>query len=149
MNGVAQSDDLDVKSPFLRIGGAGCFDIGRGRIDYTARVTVIDSALGQGGAGLDALRGVTVPVALSGPFDAIDWQIQWSGGCRGGGSEQDQGQARRNAWRQARTSTGARGRSGGAAVQGRAQRQTPRVVQVTSADEPANLRIGACRLPRC
>lgn len=79
VNGVAQSDDLDVKSPFLRIGGAGRFDIGRGRIDYTARVTVIDSSMGQGGAGLDAMRGVTVPVALSGPFDAIDWQIQWSG----------------------------------------------------------------------
>ena len=25
------------------------------------------------------MRGVTVPVALSGPFDAIDWKIQWSG----------------------------------------------------------------------
>jgi AsmA protein len=78
-NGVAQSDDLDVKSPFLRIGGTGRFDIGRGRVDYLARATVTDSAVGQGGAGLDALRGVTVPVALSGPFDAIGWKIQWSG----------------------------------------------------------------------
>ena len=34
---------------------------------------------GRGGAGLEALRGVTVPVALSGPFDAIDWKIEWSG----------------------------------------------------------------------
>jgi AsmA protein len=25
------------------------------------------------------LRGVTVPVLLSGPFDAIDWKVQWSG----------------------------------------------------------------------
>ena len=33
---------------------------------------------GQGGAELEALRGVTIPVALSGPFDAIDWKIQWS-----------------------------------------------------------------------
>ena len=76
--GVAQSDDLDIKSPFLRIGGAGRFDIGRGRIDYTARATVIASAAGQGGAGLDALRGLAVPVELSGPFSAIDWKIQWS-----------------------------------------------------------------------
>jgi AsmA protein len=78
-DGVATSDDLDVKSPFLRINGAGRFDIGRGRVDYTARVAVIDSAAGQGGAGLEALRGVTVPVELTGPFDAIDWKIQWSG----------------------------------------------------------------------
>ena len=77
-NGVAHSDDLDIKSPFLRIGGKGLFDIGRGRIDYEARATVIASSAGQGGAELEALRGVTIPVALSGPFDAIDWKIQWS-----------------------------------------------------------------------
>jgi AsmA protein len=78
-SGVAESDDLDVKSPFLRIGGAGRFDIGRGRIDYTARATVIGAPAGQDGAELAALKGVTVPVHLSGPFEAIDWKIQWSG----------------------------------------------------------------------
>lgn len=78
IDGVARSDDLDVKSPFLRIGGAGTFDIGKGRIDYVAKATVADTSKGQGGAELDALRGVTVPVRLAGPFDAIDWNIQWS-----------------------------------------------------------------------
>ncbi len=77
--GVARSDDLDLKSPFLRIGGSGRFDIGQGRIDYTARATVASTATGQDGAELAALRGVTVPVQLSGPFDAIDWKVQWSG----------------------------------------------------------------------
>ena len=76
---MASSDDLDVKSPFLRIGGAGRFDIGRGRIDYTARATVVAAAAGQDAGELAALRGVTVPVLLSGPFEAIDWKIQWSG----------------------------------------------------------------------
>lgn len=76
--GVASSDDLDVKSPYLRLGGAGSFDIGRGRVDYTARATVIASGTGQGAAELEALRGITVPVTLSGPFDAIDWKIEWS-----------------------------------------------------------------------
>jgi AsmA protein len=77
-SGVAQSDDLDVKSPFLRISGAGRFDIGRGTIDYTARATVIGSPVGQDGAELAALKGVTVPVVLSGPFEAIGWKVQWS-----------------------------------------------------------------------
>ena len=76
--GVARSDDLELKSPFLRVGGDGQFDIGKGRIDYTARATVIGSARGQGGADLDALKGVTVPVLLTGPFDAIEWRILWS-----------------------------------------------------------------------
>ena len=78
VNGVATSNDLQLKSPFLRIGGAGWFDIGRGLVDYTARATVIGAPTGQGGADLDALRGITVPVALSGPFDAIAWKIGWS-----------------------------------------------------------------------
>jgi AsmA protein len=76
--GVARSDDLDLKSPYLRVGGSGRFDIGAGRIDYTARATVAPTATGQDGADLAALRGVTVPVQLSGPFEAIDWKVQWS-----------------------------------------------------------------------
>jgi AsmA protein len=77
-NGIAKSTDLDAKSPFLRLGGAGSADIGHGRIDYTARATVTNTSKGQEGAELEALRGITVPVLLSGPFDAIDWKIQWS-----------------------------------------------------------------------
>lgn len=77
-DGVARNDDLDLKSPYLRIGGDGLVDIGRGRIDYTARVTVADTSAGQGGAELAALKGVTVPVRLTGPFEAIDWNIRWS-----------------------------------------------------------------------
>jgi AsmA protein len=75
---VAHSDDLDVKSPLLRIGGAGRFDIGRGTIDYTARATVVAVPPGLDTGDLAALRGVTVPVRLTGPFEAIDWKIEWS-----------------------------------------------------------------------
>jgi AsmA protein len=78
-DGVARSDDLELKSPFLRVGGGGAFDIGKGRIDYVAKATVTGASTGQDGAELAALRGVTVPVRLSGPFEAIDWNVQWSG----------------------------------------------------------------------
>jgi AsmA protein len=76
-NGVARSTDLDAKSPFLRLGGAGTFDIGKGRIDYTAKGTVVATTAGQDSE-LAALKGITIPVLLSGPFEAIDWKIQWS-----------------------------------------------------------------------
>lgn len=78
-DGVARNKDLDLKSPFLRLSGDGMADIGKGRIDYTVRATVADTMKGQDGAELAALRGLTVPVRLTGPFEAIDWQIQWSG----------------------------------------------------------------------
>ncbi|MCM5680827.1 AsmA family protein [Schlegelella sp. S2-27] len=77
-DGVARNRDLDVKSPFLRLGGEGAIDIGRSRIDYTARAVVAGTSKGQGGAELAALRGLTVPVRLTGPLDAIDWRVQWS-----------------------------------------------------------------------
>lgn len=77
-DGVARSKDLDAKSPFLRVGGEGAIDIGKSRIDYLVRATVADTSKGQGGADLEALKGVTVPVQLVGPFEAVDYKVQWS-----------------------------------------------------------------------
>ena len=77
-DGVARNDDLTAKSPYLRVAGSGAIDIGRSRIDYTLRTTVTDTSQGQGGAELAALRGLTVPVHLAGPLDAVDWRIEWS-----------------------------------------------------------------------
>lgn len=77
-DGVARSNDLSAKSPFVRVGGEGLVDIGRGRVDYLARATVTGTSEGQGGADLEALKGVTVPVQLVGPFEAVDYKVQWS-----------------------------------------------------------------------
>ena len=73
--GVARNDDLALKSPLMRIGGSGDIDLAARRLDYTVRATIVDTLQGQGGADLEALRGQTVPVKLTGPFDAIDWKI--------------------------------------------------------------------------
>lgn len=77
-DGVARSRDLDMKSPFLRLGGEGAIDVGRGRIDYLARATVTSTSKGQDAPDLAALKGVTVPVRLAGPFESLDWKIEWS-----------------------------------------------------------------------
>lgn len=76
--GVARSNDLSAKSPFLRVGGDGLIDIGKSRIDYLAKATVTGTAEGQGGADLAALKGVTVPVRLVGPFEAVGYEVQWT-----------------------------------------------------------------------
>jgi AsmA protein len=76
--GVARSSDLDMKSPFLRLGGEGSIDLGHNRLDYTARATVASTTKGQDGADLSVLKGLTIPVRLSGPFEAIQWNIRWS-----------------------------------------------------------------------
>jgi AsmA protein len=74
-NGVAHNEDLTLKSPLFRVGGAGDVDIGRDRLDYTVKATIVSSLQGQGGPELEALKGVTVPVRLSGPFDAIAYKV--------------------------------------------------------------------------
>src|SRR6266496_3939460 len=69
-NGVAHNDDLSAKSPLLRLSGSGDIDIGANSIDYVAKVSVVGSSAGQGGKDLAGLRGVTVPVKITGPLDA-------------------------------------------------------------------------------
>jgi AsmA protein len=76
-NGVAHNDDLDVKAPLLRIGGAGDIDIGNSRLNYVAKATVVATSKGQGGADLDHLAGLTIPVKLTGPFDAPKYEIDY------------------------------------------------------------------------
>jgi AsmA protein len=75
-NGVARNDDLAAKSPFLRLAGAGDIDIGNDRIDYLARASVVNTSGGQGAKDLEHLKGLTVPVRLTGPFDNISWKLE-------------------------------------------------------------------------
>jgi AsmA protein len=76
-DGVARNDDLDVRAPLVRVGGAGAIDIGASRLDYVARASVVATSKGQGGAELDHLKGLTIPVKLSGPFDAPKYEIDY------------------------------------------------------------------------
>ncbi len=76
-NGVAHNQDLDVKAPLVRIGGAGDIDIGNSAINYVVKASVVATAKGQGGKGLEQLSGVTVPVKLTGPLDSPKYQVDY------------------------------------------------------------------------
>jgi AsmA protein len=86
-NGVARNDDLSAKSPLLRLGGRGDIDLGASRLDYTVLATVVATLEGQGGPELQALRGQTIPVRLTGPFSAIDWRIDLAAMAKGAAKE--------------------------------------------------------------
>jgi AsmA protein len=81
-DGVATSDDLDARSPLLRLGGKGRVDVGAGKLDYTANVSVVGTLKGQDGRDVSELRGVTVPVRLHGPFEQMSYAIDWAGLAR-------------------------------------------------------------------
>lgn len=76
-NGVARNDDLEVKAPLVRLGGAGDIDIGNSQLNYVAKATVVATSRGQGGSDLDHLAGLTVPVKLTGPFDAPKVEVDY------------------------------------------------------------------------
>jgi AsmA protein len=77
-NGVAHNEDLDVKAPLFRLTGKGDIDVGTSRIDYVTKVAVVGTTKGQGGAELAELRGLSVPVHLSGPFDNLAYKVDYS-----------------------------------------------------------------------
>jgi AsmA protein len=76
-NGVARNEDLSIKSPLLRINGGGTIDIGRDTLDYTVRTSLVATTKGQGGRDAANLRGVTVPVKVSGPFASPSYQLDF------------------------------------------------------------------------
>lgn len=74
-NGVAHNDDLSMKSPLLRLGGAGDIDIGHDTMNYVAKATLAKTLEGQGGQ--DNVAGVTVPVRVSGPFSNLKYTLDF------------------------------------------------------------------------
>lgn len=78
-NGVAHNDDLEMKAPLFRIAGKGDIDIANETLDYLAQPTVVASLKGQGGADLQELNGLTVPIKLSGTFSKPAYAIDFAG----------------------------------------------------------------------
>jgi AsmA protein len=80
-NGVAHNEDLAMKAPILRLGKGdshGDVDIGNETINYLAKPTIVKSLKGQGGADLDALAGVGIPVKITGTFSAPKYGMDFA-----------------------------------------------------------------------
>jgi len=67
-NGKVKNDDLLLKSPLLRITGAGRVSLPEETIDYTLTTKFVGSLKGQGGEDVAELKGVAVPVHVGGTF---------------------------------------------------------------------------------
>jgi|CXWL01.1.fsa_nt_gi AsmA protein len=75
-NGIAHNDDLSMKSPLLRLSGNGDINIVNDSINYLAKATLAKTLEGQGGQ--DSVRGVTVPVRVSGPFVDLKYNLDFA-----------------------------------------------------------------------
>ncbi len=65
-NGVIDNQDLLAMSPLLRINGAGKIDLPNEGIDYGLKVSIVETSAGQGGKALADLKGLTIPVKITG-----------------------------------------------------------------------------------
>jgi len=71
VNGVVNSDNLDMRSPLLRVAGAGKIDLPGELVDYTLTTLITGTAQGQGGEELAALKGVKLAIPIQGSFDEL------------------------------------------------------------------------------
>jgi AsmA protein len=67
-NGVVHNNDLLVTSPLLRITGSGQADLVKEQLDYRVKTEIVASIQLQGGDPLEKLKGVQIPLRISGSF---------------------------------------------------------------------------------
>ena len=66
-NGIAQTSNLQMTSPLLKVAAAGSVDLTQSTINMLANPEIVAGSEGQGGA--NALAGLSVPVRIEGPLD--------------------------------------------------------------------------------
>jgi len=76
-NGVAHNSDLSLKSPLIRVGGEGDVNIGEDSINYLVMASIVGTLKGQGGGDIGNLKGLTVPVRVSGPLAAPSYKLDF------------------------------------------------------------------------
>ncbi len=67
-NGVVDNQDLQIKSPMLRVTGKGRVDLPKQRIDYLLNASIVETDQGQGGKDVSELKALTIPIKVSGTF---------------------------------------------------------------------------------
>ncbi|RCS57053.1 AsmA family protein [Parvibium lacunae] len=76
-DGTLLNRDLVAKAPFLRLTGAGQANLVKNQLDYLLQANLVNTATGQAGKELQQLHGLTIPIQLTGPFDAVDYHLRW------------------------------------------------------------------------
>jgi AsmA protein len=92
-NGVIDNQDLALKSPLLRINGAGQASLPKETIDYNLKVAVVGTISGQGGKELTELKGLTIPVKITGTFSNPKPSVDLAGMVKDKAKEELKGKA--------------------------------------------------------
>jgi len=74
-DGVVRNDDLTASSPLLRVAGRGSADLPARELDYRLDTTLVATIEGQGGRSLEDLRGVNLPIRITGTFEEPRYRL--------------------------------------------------------------------------
>ncbi len=69
-NGVLKARDVNLMAPAIRVTGGGDVDLNTEQLNLKLMVSVVASFEGQGGQTLEKLKGLTIPIAITGSFDS-------------------------------------------------------------------------------
>jgi AsmA protein len=72
-DGVIENRDLRMLAPLVRLDGAGLVPMPPRMVDYRVTAKLVASLEGQGGQ--DALSGIPIPVAITGPWHQPDYEV--------------------------------------------------------------------------
>ncbi|WP_368161819.1 AsmA family protein [Aeromonas sp. R5-3] len=74
-DGVAQSDDIQLFAPALRVKGQGQTALVPETLDFLFLTSVVESSKGQGGKDVDELKDITIPVRIGGHWQAPSYRL--------------------------------------------------------------------------
>ncbi|MBF0422878.1 MAG: AsmA family protein [Magnetococcales bacterium] len=78
-NGLMSNQDLNLKSPLLRVTGEGQADLSKDTVNYQLKVALVGSLEGQGGKNLAELKNISIPVSVSGSPSKPKFQVDIKG----------------------------------------------------------------------
>lgn len=67
-NGIINTQQLEMKTPLLRVTGKGSADLVTQGLDFAITAILVSTLKGQDGAELEDLRGIPVPIKVGGTF---------------------------------------------------------------------------------
>ncbi len=76
IDGVLNSNDLDLQAPLMRVGGQGSVNLVDETLDYLVKAKLVATTEGQQGATADQLRGIPIPVLIKGPWSDPKFDVQ-------------------------------------------------------------------------
>jgi AsmA protein len=71
-SGILSNQDLELKSPLLRVAGKGTVDLPQQTVNYRVEPKAVASTTGQGGA--SEASGIMVPVIIEGPWSNLSYK---------------------------------------------------------------------------